>query len=157
MPRIRKTITIKPTKAWSMQSVLLLSMTSLRNTCRTGWVCRAHPSRQFPPANPRCGYNVLTIPPSLKAGLCLQEGKAKESLCKEPTTTYFQRMFHTAVVILFSLALSGGHTTSSTHMYDGASKDAGFVTRPHQPPPCSCGFTVCCFASSASSKANPTS
>lgn len=60
-----------------MQSVLLLSMTSLGNTCRTGWICRARPSRQFPLASLCCGYNVITIPLSPKARLCLREGKAK--------------------------------------------------------------------------------
>lgn len=140
-----------------MQSVLLLSMTSLHNTCRTGWICRAHPSRQFPPANLRHGYNVITIPLSLKARLCLQKGKAKENLCKEPTMSYLQCMFHTVVVILFSFALSGGHRAACTHMYDGASEDAGFVTRPQQPPPLSCSFAMCCFTGSPSRVVKPSS
>lgn len=65
---------------------------------------------------PRCGYNVITIPLSPKARLRLQEGKAKEHLCKEPTMSYPQCMFHTVVIILFSFALSGGHRAACAHM-----------------------------------------
>lgn len=60
-----------------MQSVLLLSMTSLRNTCKTGWICRTRPSRQFPLVSLGCGYNAIIIPLSPKARLCLKEGKAE--------------------------------------------------------------------------------
>lgn len=123
-----------------MQSVLLLSMTSLCKTCRAGWICRAHPSQRFPPANPCRGCNVVTIPLSLKARLCLQEGKAKGNLCKEPTVSYPQCIFCTVVVILFSFTFPGGHRAAVTHMHDGANQDTGFVTRPQQsnsnPPVC---------------------
>lgn len=133
-----------------MQSVLLLSATSLHNTCRTGWICRAHPSRQFPPANLRCAYNVITVPLWLEA---------KGSLCKDPAMSYPQCLFHTAVVILFYFAVPGGHRAACTHThaYDGTSQDAGFVARPQQPPPYPCGFSTCCVTGSPSSVAKPSS
>ena len=56
--------------------------------------------RAMPPANLHCGYNVITVPSSLKARLRLQEEKAKENLRTEPTMSYPQCTFHT---ILFSL------------------------------------------------------
>lgn len=106
-----------------MQSVLLLSMTSLHNTFRTGWICRAHPSRQFPPANLCCGYNAIPISLSLKARLCLPEGKAKENLCKEHIIFYPSCMFHTFVVRSFCSLLLSQEDTERTHMYHEASQD----------------------------------
>lgn len=115
MPGIQKTTQTKPTEAWSKQSVLLLSMTSVRSTCRTGWIYRAHPSQQFPPASLCRGYNVITIPLSLKARLYLQERETKESLCKEPKMSYPQHVFHTAVIISFSFALFQEDTEQPAH------------------------------------------
>lgn len=137
-----------------MQSVLLLSMTSLHNTCRTGWICRAHPSRQFPLASLCCGYNVITIPLSPKARLCLQEGKAK----REPLQRANKALSPMCFILLWSFcSLSGGHRAACTYTYGGASQDVGFVTRPQQPPPHLSGFTMCCFASSPFSAAEPAS
>lgn len=158
MPGIQKTTQTKPTEAWSKQSVLLLSMTSVRSTCRTGWIYRAHPSQQLPPASLCRGYNVITIPLSLKARLYLQERETKESLCKEPKMSYPQHVFHTPVIISFSFALFQEDTEQPAHTHVRWSKpQRWFCYKTPQPSPCCCGFSTCCFTSSPSSMAKPSS
>lgn len=56
-----------------MQSALLLCRIFQRNTLRTVWSCRAHSLLQFQSASLCCGYNVVTIPLSVKARHCLKQ------------------------------------------------------------------------------------